>query len=332
MSTSRTPSKTPASALVNFPLVVLITLISEAVANALLIQVFGADLGSISQRPQGLSQLAWLGGWKMLQLWVGWHTGSFDATEIAHFSLLIHFPQAYLLYNFYSVPILPLLAYVSIPTLSSYTAFSFFPRVASSPTSESSEDESLLTTLTTTLLASTLYALPLGFSLATWLPTHLAVHFTTLRTLELAHAATFVGIVLALLPAGYATQRLLFRPCISSFASTDIVPVEAFDAEAATFAETLVYNLKNLLFWRALPPQGREVIKRTALIAVWITAQTAFVAWATLDGFEHQHKARWGQEVEGIADSAAGLMGWAGVWGIGSVLSGVILGWVGNAW
>lgn len=195
-----------------------------------------------------------------------------------------------------------------------YTALYIFRanKPAKSPASAAADPTLSLTTL---LLGSTLYTLPLLLSLSTWLPTYLAIHFDGLRTLAPAHSANLPLLILSLLPAGFAARKFLFTPFVdpTTRGSADAKLTPRFDAAAATLTETLMYNLQNVTHpFAAMRPHAAVLLQQTALLATWTTLNTAFLAWATVEGCD-----------------AAGSMGWGSVWGIGAMSCGLGLGWVG---
>lgn len=251
-------------------------------------------------------------------------TCSSTANDALYLTLLTHLPQAYLLHTFYLVSLPSTLLTLGISALSTYAPFRIFlTRPYAKPYAFSSAFLPLQAY--TTLLASALYALPLLSSLTTWLPTHLIVHFDNLRTLEPAHSANLISLVLLMLPTGFLASRFLFDPLAApALAAAEALvkqpgasdPIETegttFDPATATLGETLAWNL---LWWRRYSPRGRELVRRMALLVGGTGACAGVKAWAEIEGVE-----------------AVGAAGWAAVWCFGAACCGGVLGWVGDAW
>lgn len=182
-------------------------------------------------------------------------------------------------------------------------------RLATSPDAVTSD--TTITTLTT-FLSSLLYTLPYLLLTSTGiLPTFLATHFNGLRTLEAAHAATLPGIALLLLPLGWAATSFFFLPAAHPLASSGPTSVTLpFDPVTASLGQTLHRNI----FWHLyMPARTQEATKRIVVAYLLTVGYTAFWSWMEVDGVE-----------------PLGALGWASVWGLGSLLTGSILGWVGG--
>jgi len=238
------------------------------------------------------------------------------------FTLLTSLPHAYLLNTFYLIPARSILLHYGSNMIANYLPFRILrardPAHARDAVSKElhplTHDNFL--TATTSLLGAITYVLPLYLSMTTWLPIHLIVHFTGLKTLDPAHSSSLPTLLLPLIsiPVGYATCKYLFAPAAVDLAASFSSASEQdtiFDPETATFTETLAWNF---LFWRRLPPRAREILKRTALLTLWTAANTAFHGWAEVEGAE-----------------GYGALGYAGVWSAGAALTGIVLGWVGGA-
>lgn len=164
------------------------------------------------------------------------------------------------------------------------------------------------TTIATSLLSAAIFAVLLEASFATVLPTWLVTHFRGLRTLEAAHLgpAGLPTLLLALLPAGVASQEFIFTPSTAS--PGPLVTAVEFDPVTATLASHIKYNT-----WGWYTTRQKTLISRTALLTVLVVVQTLVRVWGTIEGVE-----------------AEGALGYAGIWGVGTVLVGIALDWVGG--
>ncbi len=240
---------------------------------------------------------------------------------------MTHLPHDYFLHTFYLVPWTSLITLTLTTLLANWLPFRLLrrrnpshqkiePSANPSPVSVSSDRT---TTVTTTILASALYCIPLFYSLTTWLPVQLATHFDGLRTLNPAHTANIPLLLLTLVPTGYFVRKFLFDPVVHP--SALIVPASTidgvetdtivFDPETATLYQTLMHNL---LWWQAYHPRTRMLLQRTATLMAWTAANSWFLAWVVIEGSE-----------------GLGALAWAGVWAVSAGLSGLVLGWVGGA-
>lgn len=242
------------------------------------------------------------------------------------FTLLSHIPHAYFLRVFYLLPLQPVLIGLFTTLLANVGPFYLLRRRLPHNTPETSQHATAAITSDkqiihiVALVATAMLALPVVASLTTWLPLHLATHFAGLRTLEPAHTAGFSTMLLALFPAGYAARQLFFTPLATAtavtlvnkaslaYSSGETAKVLTFDPVSATLTQTIHRNV----FWhRYLPPQTQLLLERTALVAGWTAANTAFKAYLEVDGAE-----------------VVGALAWGGVWGVGITGAAAMLGWI----
>ena len=159
----------------------------------------------------------------------------------------------------------------------------------------------------TSLLAAGIYGIVLYSSFATWLPTHLILHFDGLRDLTGAYEATVALLLPAFIPSGIAAKSFLFTPSTGARADLGDIKNSAFNPETATLWETVLYNL-----W-GYSKRTRTIIKRTATLAAVVYLNTFLQVFVTVEGAD-----------------AIGAAGWACVWATATVLTGSALWWVGN--
>ena len=247
---------------------------------------------------------------------------------IAPFVALLHLPQIYLLNAFYQVPFSSLLLELISNFSSTALAFSIYRRPDTQKASRQVTvvDETLRTDLvlaiSSALFSTALYALPLLFSLYTWLPTHLAVHWDGLRSLESAHDASLFKLFRHMVGVGWCTIFLLLGYTRSSFGNEAVKGAppphpKDFDPITATLGEHVTHNLEAFLFWRQAKPAGRALLKHSAFLALCITVDAAFQSCATIEGCE----------TSGIG-WLTGPLPWGALWGVGMLASGLGVGWM----
>ena len=168
------------------------------------------------------------------------------------------------------------------------------------------------TTLATSLLATTIFAVLLEFSFYTSLPSFLVQHFEGLRTLDAAHAGAsgLPSLLVALLPAGWACMEFIFAPSTSATVSTSTAPAvePPFDTVRSGFLAHVYWNL-----WGWYTVRQKELIWRASILGALIVAETVVHCYVVMAGV-----------------SLVGALGYAGVWGGGVVVLGAALDWVGG--
>ena len=168
------------------------------------------------------------------------------------------------------------------------------------------------TTLATSLLATTIFAVLLELSFATFLPKFLVAEFTGLRTLESAHAGPtgLPTLLIALLPAGWACMEFLFAPSTAATMSTSTAPIVEvrFDTIRSGFLQHVYWNL-----WGWYSVRQKELIWRATVLGALVVLETVVFQLGVLEGV-----------------SVRGALGYAGVWGAGVAVLGGVLDWVGG--
>ena len=160
------------------------------------------------------------------------------------------------------------------------------------------------TTAFTSILATTILAVLLEISFATFLPTFLIREFRYISTLEPAHrgSAQLPILLLALLPAGLACRSFLFAPS-TSVAAVDVVEL---DTQTAGFFEHLGWNV-----WGWYTSRQKVLFTRTIALAALVSAETFVQCTAALEGV-----------------SFLGAVGYAGLWVFGISIVTAALDWV----
>ncbi|OAG34312.1 hypothetical protein AYO21_11522 [Fonsecaea monophora] len=295
--------------------VVLSTVLESGLQSAASMVGVG-DLAAVSRRPDTWTEILGLLGWKITKLGVYW-VGDFDAYDVASLSLLLNTPPAILLGLFYEISPITLASTTLSSMIGNALPYYLLRPLAPSHHPNSAPKSSLrnrpiltdpYTTIATSLLATAIFAVLLEASFATFLPTWLVVYFTGLRTLEPAHLgpAGLPTLLLALIPAGWACMEFLFAP--STAADTVVNAGPAFDPSTATFWEHAYHNA-----WGWYSARQKELIGRTGLLTGLIFAEIVLTLWGTLAGVE-----------------VTGALGYAGIWGLGCVVIGGVLDWVGG--
>ena len=238
-------------------------------------------------------------------------------------SLLTNLPHYFLLNTFYGIDylacLIPLVIDVSAITL----PFAFFSRsshhlpatAGKAPNQVVAHDRNIQ--YLTALFGAALYAIVVYGSFATWLPTHMIVHFEGLRSLEKAHNSAVLLLLALFYPMGYATTQFLFVPAIASPGTAGLSDhshkprKSTFHPETATLSETLAWNLGlgDVGFSR----RAKVLIKRTAILISYTFVNTFVRVFYTIEGTE-----------------LVGALGWAGNWALAAVFVGVAYSWVGN--
>ncbi|KAK5046714.1 hypothetical protein LTR84_007475 [Exophiala bonariae] len=299
-----------------FAVTVVLSTILEAALQTVAGTIGVGDLAAVSKRPESWLEIGSLLGWKVVLLGVYW-VFEFDAYDVASLTLLLSTPTTLLLGLFYSISPVTLIS-TTLSSILSTSAPYYFLRPLSPSHNPSAAPRSSLrnrsiltdpyTTIATSLLASAIFAVLLEASFATFLPEYLVVHFTGLRSIEAAHLGPsgLPTLLLALLPAGFATQEYIFAP--STAKSLPSGPVDAFDAVTASFSAHVYHNA-----WGWYSVRQKELISRTAVLTALIVAQTLLHVGGTLNGVDFE-----------------GALGYASIWGGGAVVVGAVLDWVGG--
>ncbi|EXJ85562.1 hypothetical protein A1O1_05926 [Capronia coronata CBS 617.96] len=300
-----------------FTLTIVLSTLLEAAFQTGASFVTPGDLALVSRWPD-TTVIVGLLGWKLAKLSLYWFRG-FDAYDVASVSLLLFTPQSILLGLFYEISPITLTATTLSSVLANALPYYFFRPLSPSHKPGSAPKASLrnrpiltdpYTAIATSLLATTIFAVLLEASFATFLPEWLITHFMGLRTLEPAHRGPsgLPTLLLALLPAGVACMEFLFAPPTAAGSVLLAPPAIPFDPATASFAAHVYYNA-----WGWYTARQKELIRRTVFLTALLVTESVVQVWGTVAGVE-----------------LPGALGYAGVWGLGVVVVGVVLDWVGG--
>ncbi|EXJ92507.1 hypothetical protein A1O3_01059 [Capronia epimyces CBS 606.96] len=299
-----------------FALAIVLSTLLEAVFQTGAAFVTPGDLAVVSRQPD-TAVIVGLLGWKLAKLSLYWFRG-FDAFDVASVSLLLFTPQSILLGLFYEISPITLAATTLSSILANSLPYYFLRPLSPSHTPASAPRASLrnrpiltdpYTAIATSLLATAIFAVLVEASFATFLPEWLITNFTGLRTLEPAHRGPsgLPTLLLALLPAGVACMEFLFAPSTAA-GNVAVVAVAPFDPATASFPAHVYHNA-----WGWYSARQKELIRRTAVLTALLVTETVLGVWGTITGVE-----------------LPGALGYAGIWGLGVVVLGAVLNWVGG--
>lgn len=239
--------------------------------------------------------------------------------DVLNFSFLIHLPTYVLLSSFYGLRPTTILASYAIVLFSSTVPFVLLrdPSLVhnlSRASPEAVSNRSLLQdwgiTICTALLATAIYTVNLYLHYETWLPASLVVYLERLPNIAKAHAgpAGLPILFVSLLPAGWAARDFLF----ASSAGTPVPKGSDVDKEGSSsrHGEYLAASIYRKT-WGALSPRTRVLISRTAILAAFIMTNTIAEIAGTINGA-----------------SVEGASAWGFVWTLGTVIVGLMYGWI----
>lgn len=243
-----------------------------------------------------------------------------DLTSLA---CLANLPYYFLLVNFYEIHLFTAALAFLIDVSTIGIPFFFTRRnihahdapFVKTPNQEVAQDASVW--YLQALFGATVYAVVVYASLTSWLPVYIVTHFDGVRSMRGAHDASVPALIAVFVPVGLAVAQFLFTPAIGSRGNPGITdpalkPETArFDAERATFGQTLAWNLG---FGKDGFTKRAEVLaKRSAVLIVSSVVNTFFRTVMTIDGSE-----------------VTGALGWAGVWGLAAAVTGLGFAWTVN--
>lgn len=162
------------------------------------------------------------------------------------------------------------------------------------------------TAMYTTIIASAIFSLTLYFSYATWLPTHLVLHFEGIPDLTAVHAGpeALPALFLALLLPGWMARDFLFVSSAGASADVDSKP------PAGRQGEYLIVTAYRRT-WGALSAKTKVLVTRTLLLSGMVALNTIIQMVGTVKGVDVQ-----------------GAAGWGGVWAFATLVIGLVFGWI----
>lgn len=129
----------------------------------------------------------------------------------------------------------------------------------------------------TILLASLVYAITIFTAYRTYLPSFLITYFENLPRISAVHSPFYVTLFPATTLVGLAVKTFIFTPAMATSTEDE---QEIFDAETASFWETLWFNI-----W-GYNARTKLVIKRTIVILIVSGVSTFLHTYLTIDGVE----------------------------------------------
>jgi len=217
--------------------------------------------------------------------------------------------------SFYAVRPSTFLACITIDVLSSFLPF-YLLKVSSSIHSLKTPSGVAANTsvindsyvqITTSLLAACIYGVVVLGSYSSWLPTYIVTHFDGVRDISKLHNSNFPLLAASFIPLGFAAKVFLFTPATAAKPDKYDKQIAKFNAEDATLAQTVVYNV-----W-GYSKRTRALIQRTATLVAVSTLHTSLQTYVTVEGSE-----------------GYGGVGWSSVWALAATLTGVAYWWVGD--
>ena len=163
----------------------------------------------------------------------------------------------------------------------------------------------------TSLLSSLVYNVVLFLAFRTYLPTNLVLYFNGIPTIRPAVDAVLLAFnspttqVICLL-SGLAARTFIFAPLVTTPRTAHDQEIEEFDPVNATLGQTVAFNI-----W-GFTSQTKVSIKRTA-VAMLLTAAGTCVQCLGIRGVE-----------------SYGAAVYASVWVIATMMTGLLLRYVGN--
>lgn len=228
---------------------------------------------------------------------------------------LTHLPTFTLLSWFYKINPATILVSYSITLISSALPFALFRKHKSSNNQKEQTPPILLdipTTIYTTLCATSVFALVLYTSYATFLPAQLATHFINIPDISVTHAgaAGWPTLFVTLLPAGWAARNFLF----AAWARAAAADGKADEDPVSKDGEYLVCVLHRKT-WGTLARGTRVLVGRTFVMVAMMLVNTVVQVVGTVEG----------AKVEGAAI-------WGGIWAVAGLVVGGVFGWIGGGY
>ncbi|KAI1912296.1 hypothetical protein LOZ65_006000 [Ophidiomyces ophidiicola] len=288
----------------------LSSLVLNTVLFSLGVSIIQGDIAWTSKHLDSWVQVVALLSWRVLEMGVAWVL-DYDARDIASFIGLVNLPTHVLLYSFYGLRPTTILTVATINIISATIPFLYFRPTNTIHSVPSSSERAIVTdrqtAIYTTVVAAALYAVVLFLSFATWLPTHLVTYFEGLPSLEIAFdgAKSLVPMFIGLLPAGYATRDFLFVSSAGQPYAEE--PGPAYQERSHELFAVLLYRK----YWVTLPAKQRTLIARTIVLSSMSFANTVVHIVGTINGVELN-----------------GAMGWAAIWKVATVATGLVYGWI----
>lgn len=237
--------------------------------------------------------------------------------DAASFLFLTHMPTYTLLSFFYGVRPTSVLTSYAITIVSTVIPFALLRQRSSvhdlshAPSGAVANRTILqdhLTTIYTTLTATSIYSVMLYASYATWLPVQLVMHFESIPDISAAHAgpAGLPVLFLTMIPVGYAVRDFLF---VSSAGNSTRSAEDKANLEERQ-GEVLFMSIYRKT-WGQLSVKTRILASRTLLLASVILLNTIVQVAGTIQSV-----------------SVEGAFVWGSVWAVATLAVGGVFGWI----
>lgn len=236
--------------------------------------------------------------------------------DVASFLFLTHLPTYTLLSFFYGVRPTSVLASYAITVLSTVIPFALLRQPSSvhdlshAPSGTVANRGILqdrLTTVYTTLTATSIFSVVLYASYASWLPVQLVTRFENIPDISAVHAGPggLPVLFITLIPVGYAVRDFLFvsSACHSKRPSDDVETEE----RSGEYLFVAVYRKT----WGRLSVKTRILASRTFLLASVILLNTIVQVAGTIRSV-----------------SVVGAFFWGSIWAVATLAVGGVFGWV----
>ncbi|KAJ5684120.1 uncharacterized protein N7477_000465 [Penicillium maclennaniae] len=292
----------------------LVVLSSLTVSSVLFTLTSSLTLNDLGLRSGG--KWGGLVAWRAVEVGLAWAVG-FDSWDAASFLFLTHMPTYTLLSFFYGVRPTSILTSYAITIASTVIPFALLRQPSSvhdlshAPSGAVANRTILqdhLTTIYTTLTATSIFSVMLYASYATWLPVQLVMHFESIPDISAAHAgpAGLPVLFLTLIPVGYAVRDFLF---VSSAGNSRSSAEDNANLEERQ-GEVLFMSLYRKT-WGQLSVKTRILASRTLLLASVILLNTVVQVAGTVQNV-----------------SVVGAFVWGSVWAAATLVVGGVFGWV----
>ncbi|KAJ5132491.1 hypothetical protein N7448_006649 [Penicillium atrosanguineum] len=299
-----------------FFLVVLSSLLVSSVLHSLTSDLTLNDLGLVSKHLEEWWEVGVLVGWRAVEVGLAWAVG-LDSWDAASFLFLTHMPTYTLLSFFYGVRPTSVLTSYAITIASTVIPFALLRRPSSvhdlshAPSGAVANRTILqdhLTTIYTTLTATSIFSVMLYASYATWLPVQLVMHFESIPDISAAHAgpAGLPTLFLTLIPVGYAVRDFLFVSSAGNSTSSTEDEAKREERQGEVLF-TAIYRKT----WGQLSVKARILASRTLLLASVILLNTIVQVAGTIQSV-----------------SVEGAFVWGSVWAVATLAVGGVFAWV----
>lgn len=238
----------------------------------------------------------------------------------------IHYPTFVLLYTFYNIRPTAILVTYTITISSQLLPFVLSrplsdhnrgSRASSNALSNRSIIQDYPTAIYTTIVATSVFAVALYISFATWLPTHMVLHFENIPDISQAHFGPQILPILfshQLIP-GMAAKQFLFVSSAGAQDDSDSSPGSgAGSKKQQPSSGWKVKSCTCAIYrrtWGALTMKRRVLIQRTLTLAIMTTLVTTVQLAGTVQGVDVQ-----------------GASAWGAIWSVATLITGLVFGWI----